>query len=603
MKYTKEKLVQMTKSDFVNLYRKSSKSERKQILKTLENSDMLMTLMSSLDHYETYDMIRICPNRDSLANMIIYDTENNLSNDVLDSNIIKAFSKRNFKDRISSFFGKNNNLSSEKIQDLQSVLDLKGNRKIATGKKYESLENQKVNDAISDSRVDVKNSLMSKVFDKYAVSAVKEGRLANGNKPSENGSKLIDNLKEEYINVLGTQNTDFAMLIANAEFENNSGLDIFMPYSPNARFSAGEYKKDSRISGIRDSRQWQKNLLEIEKVENFKVDNKDIGEVYIVKSEFSPTSYAIQDKWAPIYEYFTKNENGEFVRIGSGKLDEKTGNIQSIIDGDKGEVNSNNLDKLKDSPSKIEFNLNEYSGKSTKISRKDIEQKIAVNSIKKHMGDDKIISDIVRVNNLQKYKKNVTTAWNPDPYITSDAYIISYLDNGVENYDIVCINEDGLCESFQGMSISEKQDLNFDTGVTTGRDRRTSLSGLETKKSLMTFEINSSNSSINTNEYTYSNRLIRDNNNSKFSIYRNSDGSLGIAQIMTSVNGKSIFPEVLDTYNLMHNNVSIQEKNNDKNDVNTSKISVIQEKKNQLNAIRNELESSIQVEENNYPKL
>ena len=229
MEYTKEKLEQMTKSDLVNLYRKSSKSERKQILKNLENSDMLMTLMSSLDRYETYDMIRICPNRDSLANMIIYDTENNLSNDVLDSNIIKAFSKRNFKDRISSFFGKNNNLSSEKIQDLQSVLELKGNRKIATGKKYESLENQKVNDAISDSRVDVKNSLMSKIFDKYAVSAVKEGRLANGNKPSENGSKLIDSLKEEYINVLGTQNTDFAKLIANAEFENNSGLDIFMP--------------------------------------------------------------------------------------------------------------------------------------------------------------------------------------------------------------------------------------------------------------------------------------------------------------------------------------------------------------------------------------
>lgn len=603
MKYTKDKLEQMTKSDFVNLYRKSSKSERKQILKTLENSDMLMTLMSSLDYYETYDMIRICPNRDSLANMIIYDTEKNLSNDVLDSNVIKAFSKRNFKDKISSFFGKNNNLSSKKIQDLQSVLELKGNRKMATGKKYESLENQKINEAISDSKVDVKNSLMSKIFDKYAVSAVKEGRLTNGNKPSENGSKLIDSLKEEYINVLGTQNTDFAKLIANAEFENNSGLDIFMSYSPNARFSAGEYKKGGRISGIKDSRQWQKNLLEIEKVENFKVDNKDIGEVYIVKSEFSPTSYAIQDKWAPIYEYFTKNENGEFIRIGSGKLDEKTGNIQSIIDGDKGEVNSNNLDKLKDSPSKIEFNLNEYSGKSTKISRKDIEQRIAINSIKNHIGDDKIISDIVRVNNLQKYKKNVTTAWNPDPYITSDAYIISYLDNGVENYDIVSINEDGLCESFQGVNISEKQDLNFDTGVTTGHDRRTSLSGLETKKSLMTFEINPSNSSINTNEYTYSNKLIRDNNNSKFSIYRNSDGPLGIAQIMTSVNGKSIFPEVLDTYNLMHDNVSIQEKNNDKKDVNTSKISVIQEKKNQLNAIKNELESSIQVEEKNYPKL
>lgn len=601
MKYAKEKLEQMTKNDFVNLYRKSSKSERKQILKTLENSDMLMTLMSGLDHYETYDMIRICPNRDSLANMIIYDTENNLSNDV--NIVIEAFSKRNFKDRISSFFGKNNNLSSKKIQDLQSVLELKGNRKKATGKKYEALENQKINEAVSDSRVDVKNSLMSKVFDKYAVSAVKEGRLANGNKTSENGSKLINNLKEEYINVLGTQNTDFAKLIANAEFENNSGLDIFMPYSPNARFSSGEYEKDSRISGIRDSRQWQKNLLEIEKVENFKVDNKDIGEVYIVKSEFSPTSYAIQDKWAPIYEYFTKNENGEFVRIGSGKLDDKTGDIQSIIDGDKSEVNSNNLDKLKDSPSKIEFNLNEYSGKSTKISRKDIEQKIAINSIKKHIGDDKIISDIVRVNNLQKYKKNVTTAWDPDSYITSDAYIISYLDNGVENYDIVCINENGLCESFQGMNILEKQDLNFDTGVTTGYDRTTSLSGLETKKSLMTFEINPSNSSINTNEYTYSNRLIRDNNNSKFSIYRNLDGSLGIAQIMTSVNGKSIFPEVLDTYNLIHNNVPIQEKNNDKKDVNTSKISVIQEKKNQLNAIRNELESSIQVEENNYPKL
>ena len=601
MKYTKEELEKMTKNDIINLYRKSKKSERKKILKSLENNDLLITLMSNLDHSEVYDMIRLCSNRNNLANMIIYDTEKNLSNDILDNNIIKAFSERRLKDKISAFFGKNNNLTSEKIQNLQSALELKENRKSATGKKYEELEKEKLDKAIPDSRVDVKDSLMSKLFDKYATAIVKEGRLINGNKPSEFGNKLINNMEKEYEKILGAQNSDFATLIANAEFENNSGLEIFMPYNSNAKFSAGEYNKSSRISGIKDSRNWQKNLLEIEKVENFKVDNKNIGEVYIVKSEFSPTSYAVKDKWAPIYEYFTKNENGEFIRIGSGIFDEKTGNIQSIIDGDKGEVNSGNLEKLKGSSSKIEFNLNEYSGKSTIVSRKDIEQKIALNSIKTYIGNDKIISDIVRVNNLQKYKKFDTTGYNPNPYVTNDAYIISYIDNEVEKYDIVCINENGLCESFQGMNILEKEDLNFDTGVTTGLDRSKSVSFMETKKSLMTFCVNSLGSS--TNEYTYSNRLMRNSNNPQFSIYRNSDGSLGIAQIMPSVNGNVSFPEVLDTYNLMHDNISLQEKNNDTKDISVSKINEIQAKKNQLNAIKNELESSIQIEENNYPKL
>lgn len=90
-------------------------------------------------------------------------------------------------------------------------------------------------------------------------------------------------------------------------------------------FAAKSYDSgyNQSIGGATDNRGWQKNLLEVEQVQDFTAGGHNFGEVFVVKSEFSPTSYAIQGKWAPVYEYYTKDENGEMVRIGSGKINQK----------------------------------------------------------------------------------------------------------------------------------------------------------------------------------------------------------------------------------------------------------------------------------------
>ena len=144
------------------------------------------------------------------------------------------------------------------------------------------------------------------------------------------GGKKKKELKNEYTNILGNEKSDIAELIANQEFESFSGEHFYVPYQ--GVFGAGAYDRDSKvqIGNITDSRNWKKNLLEIEKVENFTVGEQNFGEVFISKSEFSPTSYAIEGKWSPVYEYFTKNENGEFnfLTIG-GTIHSKYGILAS----------------------------------------------------------------------------------------------------------------------------------------------------------------------------------------------------------------------------------------------------------------------------------
>ena len=98
-------------------------------------------------------------------------------------------------------------------------------------------------------------------------------------------------------------------------------------YLMDGNFGAKSYDSgyNKSIGGTTDNRGWQKNLLEVEQVQ-----------------DFTPTAYAIQGKWAPVYEYYTKDENGEMIRIGSGKINQETGKMETTISVD-GQDRSNDI--------------------------------------------------------------------------------------------------------------------------------------------------------------------------------------------------------------------------------------------------------------------
>ena len=174
-------------------------------------------------------------------------------------------------------------------------------------------------------------------------------------------------------------------------------------------FRVNDYSFDdkSTIGGASDNRGWKQNLLEVEQVQDFTVGGHNFGEVFVVKSEFSPTAYAIQGKWAPIYEYYTKDENGEMVRIGSGKINQETGKMETTISID-GQDRSNDISydteelaKAKGNGTVIQFDSSAYTGTSTKTSRKDIEQALTTKSIQAYLGKGKQIADITQVKEYQ----------------------------------------------------------------------------------------------------------------------------------------------------------------------------------------------------------
>lgn len=304
-------------------------------------------------------------------------------------------------------------------------------------------------------------------------------------------------------------------------------------------FSAHDYSfnDDKSIGGGSDNRGWKKNLLEIEQVQDYTAGGYNFGEVFIVKSEFDPTAYAIQGKWAPVYEYYIKDENGEMVRIGSGKINEKTGKMETTISID-GQDRSNDirndteeLAKAKENGTVIQFDSSEYTGISTKTSRKDIEQALTTKSIQSYLGKGKQIADITQVKDIPVVTYN--QSGNPQ---TRNAYVVACVENGVESYEMVCIGEDGKCETYPGMNkdIFAKKEMYFPTGMTTGYDKKTSLNVLDKKQALETFE---------------------SKDGVQYSAYRDKDGSLRVAQMIEHANGNGKYAEELDTYSVMHGDI------------------------------------------------
>ena len=209
MKYDKEKLNSMNIDELVHLYlhyghdegyhlagENRSKSDKKKILKALVGSRKFEMLISKLDENALKELISIHPNKEYVLDSITHAIESNgilddnnsalnftkmigkqhpglvgryyyenarLSNDFYDSfNKKSTFDK--FKEMIS---GKKTDLTP-KIEKLKELEEIQLKRKSATGKKYEKLEKQAIDFPAEEARVEVKDSEMTKIFDKYA---------------------------------------------------------------------------------------------------------------------------------------------------------------------------------------------------------------------------------------------------------------------------------------------------------------------------------------------------------------------------------------------------------------------------------------------------
>ena len=551
MKYQREDLENMSNEDLIKVYRGAKTSLKKEILTNLANSRKFAILMENMYLGELEQMAKIHPYKEVILDAMIDEMESHgtqfkfYEGEHFEkerfNKFLNSLQYKGLLTRIKETLTRKPALSetlSKKIEQTKKLCEIEVKRNSATGKKLENLETKGLDQSVNESRVEVNNGEMAKIFDRYAKKAREEGAFfGTYGKETQVAQKLKTQLKEEYMSMLGSEHEDVAQLIANSEFENYSGKDIYVPY--NGNFRAKNYYSDynQSISGETDNRGWKKNLLEIEQVQDFTAGKHVFGEVFIVKSEFNPTSYAIKGKWAPVYEYYTKNENGEMIRIGSGKINSKTGKMETTIsiDGqdrsDDIRYGTEELTKAKEDGTVIQFDSSEYTGKRTKISRKDIEQVITTKEIQEYLGKEKHIADITQLKDIPA----VTYDENGDPQ-TKNAYMVASLDNGVETYEMVCVGEDGKCEKYPGMNKETllKKEIYFPTGMSTGYNKQTSLNLLEKKQALETF---------------------RSKDGVQYSAYRDEGGKLRIAQMVEHFNGGGIYAEELDTYSVVHEDI------------------------------------------------
>lgn len=552
MKYKKEELENMSKEELIKVYREAKTSIKKNILTNLANSRKFAVLMSELLPAELVDMAKIHPYKEVVIDTMIDEIESHGSQmaKYFNGNHFQKESFNKFMDTLQhkSFFAKITETLTrkpalpktlpKKIEQAKKLCEVEVRRNHATGKNMEKLETQGLDQAVDESRVEVNSGEMAKVFDRYAKEARKEGKFFEMyGKETQVAHKLKTQLSKEYISILGTEKEDIAQLVAMKEFESYSGEDYYVPYE--GTFSAKSYDSEynKSIGGTTDTRGWQKNLLEVEQVQNFTVGKHNLGEVFVVKSEFSPTSYGIQGKWTPVYEYYTKAKNGELIRIGSGKINQETGKMETTISVD-GQDRSNDirygteeLAKAKEDGTVIQFDSSKYTGQSTKTSRKDIEQAITTKSIQEHLGKGTQIADITQVKDIPV----VTYDEKGNPQ-TKNAYMVACVENGVETYEMVCIGENGKCETYPGMSkdIFAKKKMYFPTGVSTRYDKESSLNEFNEKQALQTF---------------------KSKNGIQYAAYRDEHGNLRIAQMIEHANGNGKYAEELDTYSVMHGDI------------------------------------------------
>lgn len=248
MKYRTEELEKMSKEDLIKVYREAKTSLKKDILTSLANSGKFAVLMSQLYSAELIDMAKIHPYKEVVVDTMIDEMEHHgvQMARYFDGNGFQRESFNKFMDALQhkSFFAKIKETLTrkpalpetlpKKIEQAKKLCEIEVRRTNATGKKMEQLESQDLGQAVDESRVEVNNGEMAKVFDRYAKEARKEGRFFGMyGVETEVGNKVKAQLTEEYMSTLGEGKEDVARLVAIKEFESYSGQDFYVPYSRN----------------------------------------------------------------------------------------------------------------------------------------------------------------------------------------------------------------------------------------------------------------------------------------------------------------------------------------------------------------------------------
>lgn len=245
MKYKTKELEKMSKEDLIKVYREAKISTKKDILISLANSRKFAVLMSQLMPAELVDMAKIHPYKEVVVDTMINEMESHGTqmakyfdgNDFQKENFnkfIDVLQHKSFFARIKETFTRKPALPEalpKKIKQAKKLCEMEVRRNNATGKKMEESETQGLDQAVDESRVEVNNGEMAKIFDRYAKEARKEGRFFETyEKETQVAQKVKSQLTEEYMSTLGVEKENVARLIAMKEFESYSGEQFYVPY-------------------------------------------------------------------------------------------------------------------------------------------------------------------------------------------------------------------------------------------------------------------------------------------------------------------------------------------------------------------------------------
>ncbi len=144
------------------------------------------------------------------------------------------------------------------------------------------------------------------------------------------------------------------------------------------------------------------------------------------------------------------------------------------------------------------------------------------------------------------------------PYTQANTYLVASVENGAESYSMVTIGEDGKCQPYMdaNQDKNSKNSLFFATGRSTGSDNKTTMNEVTVKQSLETFISNTGN---------------------EFSAYRDENGILRVAQLINGPEGDRKYPEELDTYSVLHEDleaIKLQTQNNEQMENNSNLFEV-----------------------------
>lgn len=551
MKYSKDYLINLSEYELLDIYQKASIINKKNILSSLEDDGKLAYIINGLNTIELEQLAKIHPSKEQILDCMLEQIKlckikimPQRNEDFLKfCKAIKAASKKNtifkrLKNKISKAEQTDYDIIEKKIKKLINEYNHQKRRTKAldsyiTRKK---IKMKKIYEPTKMHRVDVTASEMTNLYDK----CVKQCNV-DYEEESENHNQIIekygedgleeyvhDKIEENYTEILGQDKSDLASLLSEVEVQNlRNGYEFGNPYTPQVVLTATNFSESEERSGKEDVRHWQKNLLEIGKSDNFKIADKNIGKVYIVKSEIGPSRYTMKDRWAPIFEYYKRNSDGTFKLIGDAKLENKYMTAKITLEDGK---------NIKFDPNNIEKN-NEVEN----INRREIERKIILRAIDQYLNysigknEDREILDIGQIRN-----EPIEDKYLKEKIGTCNKYLIAYKENNMVYYKLLYINKNGECKSYPEIEndiFSKDKQLHFPDNLHEKFDVDKSTKALE---------------------------VFKTKNGIRYSVYRNKYNILKLAQRM-HYGQNDEYNEPLNVVNILSNAKSRDRKiNNEK---------------------------------------